>query len=137
MNWNLPASFDQWLLIGRALFLIFSFVFAAITFSAWRRETQRQGALAREHDADVAKRLDTLDARLVAMRQVVAGVTDAFERSVRTEGAAGRGASGYPIAIRLAKSGARAQEIVESCGLTVNEAELVCRLHGSVRTAHA
>jgi hypothetical protein len=134
---NLPASFDQWLLVGRALFLVFSFVVAAVTFSGWRRETLRQAALSQAQDADLAKRLDALDARLVALRQAVAHVTEACERSSRAETGGSRALAGYPIAIRLARSGARAQELVQTCGLSASEAELVCRLHGSVHAVTA
>jgi Protein of unknown function (DUF2802) len=134
---TLPTSLDQWLLIGRALFLIFSFVLAAMTFSAWRRETLRQGEIARTEHTDLGKRLDTLDARLVAMRQALAHVSETFERSGRTDPGSQRVLAGYPIAIRLARSGARAQELVASCGLSASEAELVCRLHGSARAVNA
>jgi hypothetical protein len=134
---TLPTSPEQWLLIGRALFLVFSFVLAAVTFSAWRRETLRQGELARAQNTEFAKRLDTLDARLVAMRQTLAHVSETFERAGRAEAASQRGSAGYPIAIRLARGGARAQELVESCGLSASEAELVCRLHGNARAVNA
>ncbi len=38
---------------------------------------------------------------------------------------------GYQIAIRLARGGASREELMSGCGLTLAEAELVKRLHGS------
>jgi hypothetical protein len=43
---------------------------------------------------------------------------------------------GYEMAIRMARSGASAEEIVASCGTTRAEARLLCRLHGAAG-AHA
>jgi len=85
----------------------------------------------------VLKRLDGLDARLVAERNQIAHLAEALEHSTRAEAAGNRAQSGYPIAIRLARSGASAQELVATCGISANEAELVCRLHGSPRVAAA
>ena len=40
---------------------------------------------------------------------------------------------GYDMATRLAKNGADADELVDNCGITRHEAELLVRLHGSKR----
>jgi hypothetical protein len=130
-------STDEWLLIGRAVFLVFSFVLAAVTFSAWRRAACRQTEQALTHDAEVLKRLDAMDARLVAARNLIGQVTETLERLIRADAASGRTLSGYPIAIRLARSGASALELVETCGISHSEAELVCRLHGMPRAVSA
>jgi Protein of unknown function (DUF2802) len=130
-------SADEWLLLGRAVFLVFSFALAAVTFSAWRRAACRQTEQALVHDAEVLKRLDGLDARLVATRNLIGQVAETLERVVRADAASGRTLSGYPIAIRLARSGASALELVETCGISHSEAELVCRLHGTPRAVSA
>lgn len=130
-------SADEWLLIGRAVFLVFSFVLAAVTFAAWRRAACRQIEQALTHDAEVLKRLDAMDARLVATRNLIGQVTETLERLIRADAASGRALSGYPIAIRLARSGASALELVETCGISHSEAELVCRLHGMARAVSA
>ncbi len=126
-----PLNLDEWLLIGRAVFLVFSFVLAATTFGAWRRAAVRQTTQAVAHDEEVMKRLDALDARIVATRALVAQVSETLERSLRADAASSRALSGYPIAIRLARGGATPQELVETCGISHSEAELVCRLHGT------
>ena len=130
-----PFSLTECLLIGRAAFLVFAFVLAAVTFSSWRRAAGRQTERSVSHEAEVLKRLDGLDARLVAARNLIAQLTEAVERAPRADGSGGRAAPGYPIAIRMARSGAAAQELVAACGISQSEAELVCRLHSSPRAA--
>jgi len=129
---DLSFTWDQWLLIGRAAFLVVCFVLAAISFAAWRRAAVRQCELALAHNTELLQRLDAIDARHVALRTAVAQISEALERSGR-DTANNRALPGYPIAIRLARGGARADELVSSCGLSANEAELVCRLHGTAR----
>jgi uncharacterized membrane protein len=127
---SLPAlSLDEYLLIGRAVFLVFCFVLAAVTFAAWRRVAIRQTELSTSHDTDVIKRLDGLDARLVATRNAITQMTETLER--RKDTSANRSLAGYSIAIRLARGGAGVDELIETCGLSPNEAELVCRIHGA------
>lgn len=133
---SLPSlTLDEYLLIGRAVFLVFCFVLAAVTFAAWRRVAIRQTELSTSHDAEVVKRLDGLDARLVATRNAIAQVTETLERASRTDTSANRSVAGYPIAIRLARCGAGVDELIEKCGLSPNEAELVCRIHGAAGAA--
>ncbi len=129
-----PFSLTEWLLIGRAAFLVFAFVLAAATFAAWRRAVVRQTERSVSHEAEVLKRLDGLDARLVAARNLITQLSEALERTPRADSSA-RTAPGYPIAIRMARSGAAAAELVAACGISPSEADLVCRLHGSPRAA--
>jgi Protein of unknown function (DUF2802) len=128
-------TWDEWLALGRAVFLVFSFVLASVTFAAWRRAAIRQTQLAGVHDAEVVKRLDGLDARLVATRNAIAQITETLERVSRKETTGNRAIAGYPIAIRLARGGAGVDELVAICGLSPNEAELVCRIHGAASAA--
>lgn len=132
---TLPLSLEEWMLVARAVFLVFAFVLAAVTFAGWRRAAVRQTERALASDAEVLKRLDGLDARLVAARNLITQLAETLERSARGDAGSNRSQSGYPIAIRLARSGASAQELVTSCGISQSEAELVCRLHGSPRAA--
>ena len=130
-----PFSLTEWLLIGRAAFLVFAFVLAAVTFSAWRRAAARQSERSLSHEAELLKRLDGLDARLVVARNLITQLTEALERTPRADSSSARTAPGYPIAIRMARSGAAAAELVAACGISQSEADLVCRLHGSPRAA--
>jgi Protein of unknown function (DUF2802) len=128
-------TLEDCLAIGRAVFLVFSFVLASVTFAAWRRAAVRQLEAAAARDADLGKRLDGLDARLVATRNAIAHVTETLERVSRKETTGNRAIAGYPIAIRLARGGAGVDELVATCGLSPNEAELVCRIHGAASAA--
>lgn len=128
-------TLDEYLAIGRAVFLVFSFVLASVTFAAWRRAAIRQIELSGAQDAETVKRLDGLDARLVATRNAITQITETLERMSRKDTTGNRALAGYPIAIRLARAGAGVDELVATCGLSRNEAELVCRIHSAAATA--
>ena len=123
---TLPSA-EFLLIAGRAVFLVFSFIVAAISFTAWRRATRRQTAEVLSQTQLVLQRLAELEARVDAMRSAVAQLGERLERPA----APGRSpAPGYQIAIRLARGGASREELMTGCGLTLAEAELVRRLHG-------
>ncbi len=136
MRTMIAYSLDEWLLLGRAVFLVVSFILAAVAFSTWRRAARRQGAEARTQHAETLRRLQDLDTGLAAASALIAQVTESLERLTRAD-ATGSRPSGYPIAIRLARGGATAPELVSTCGISLSEADLVCRLHGAPRAAHA
>jgi predicted negative regulator of RcsB-dependent stress response len=127
-------SIEMWMLAGRAVFLVFSFVLAAITFTAWRRSTRRQTDQIMAHSETLLQRLAALEARVDAVAITMTRLDERFER----QGPPGASASqGYQIAIRLARGGASRDELMTSCGLSLGEAELVRRLHGMARAANA
>jgi hypothetical protein len=128
-------TLDEYLAIGRAVFLVFSFVLAAVSFAAWRRVAIRQSELSGAHAADMVRRLDGLDARLVATRTAIVHISETLERVSRKDATGTRALAGYPIAIRLARAGAGVDELISTCGLSPNEAELVCRIHGAQASA--
>ena len=119
-------SIEFLLIAGRALFLVFSFVIAAIGFTAWRRATRRQTAEVLSQTQLVLQRLAELEARLDAARSSIAKLGERLERPA----APPQPSPGYQIAIRLARGGASREELMSGCGLTLAEAELVRRLHG-------
>ncbi len=128
---------EEWLQIGRAVFIVFSFIFAAVSFSAWRRVAIRHTEQSLAHGAEVLRRLEGLDAGLAALTTLSSQITETLERTARADGAGTRALSGYPIAIRLARSGASAPELVSTCGISHSEADLVCRLHGAPRALNS
>ncbi|MBS0580745.1 MAG: DUF2802 domain-containing protein [Proteobacteria bacterium] len=127
---------EEWLQLGRAAFLVFSFLLAALAFRAWRRAAHRQGEQAATQHAETLRRLQDLDGALAAATALIGQLTESLERLTRAD-ATGTRPSGYPIAIRLARGGATAAELVSTCGISSSEADLVCRLHGAPRVAHA
>ncbi len=82
-----------------------------------------------EQLAQLTTALEAADARVAAL----AGRLD--EQSRSTQGAA---PTSYNVAIRMARSGASRQDLISTCGVTQQEADLVLRLHAadpSVRSA--
>jgi alkylation response protein AidB-like acyl-CoA dehydrogenase len=125
---NLPSA-DFLLIAGRAVFLVFSFIVAAISFTAWRRATRRQTAEVLAQSQVVLQRLAELETRVDAIRSMVAALTERLERPTGPA-TAHSPSPGYQIAIRLARGGASREDLMSGCGLTLAEAELVKRLHG-------
>jgi hypothetical protein len=138
---TLPAvdltSVEFLLVAGRAVFLLFSFVIAAVTFTAWRRATKVQTEQVLSQTHAVLQRLAELEARVDATKVTISQLGDRLERPAAAP--QGAPAPGYTMAIRLAKGGASREELMAGCGLSLSEAELVRRLHGQAgeRTAHA
>jgi Protein of unknown function (DUF2802) len=127
------TSVEYAFLAGRAVFLLFSFVIAAVSFTAWRRATRVQTEQVLSQTNTVLQRLAALEARVDATKITISQLGDRLERPQATPGA---GASpGYQMAIRLAKNGASREDLMAGCGLSLAEAELVQRLHGSSSSA--
>ena len=142
-------SLDQSLLIGRAIFLVFCFLLATVAFTRWRRASQATTELFFEQNTTLLKRLSALEEQLganqsqltearseiAAIATRAAGLAERLEDSEqrRTPTPAPTAAPSYQIAIRLARSGAPREELMSSCGLSRQEAELVQRLHAPAR----
>jgi hypothetical protein len=124
IDWNLT------LVLGRAIFLVLGFTWAAVAFTRWRRATERSAAQFAQLSEQVLARLAQLDARIETTQ---AGVSELSERvALLNSSASGKAAApSYEIAIRMAKSGAVRDDLMASCGLTRQEAELVLRLHAT------
>jgi Protein of unknown function (DUF2802) len=126
---TLPSP-DILLLAGRAVFLLFSFICAAIAFTAWRRATQTQTQQVLEHTRLVLERLARIEARVDATKLCVSELGERVDRPQQPPQTATTVTPGYQVAIRLARSGASREELMSGCGLSRGEAELVHRLHG-------
>ncbi len=123
------TTFEIIFAAGRAVFLLFSFIIAAVTFTAWRRATRSQTEQVISQTNTVLQRLAALEARVDATKITISQLGDRLERP---QAAPAAGASpGYQMAIRLAKNGASREDLMAGCGLSLAEAELVQRLHGT------
>jgi hypothetical protein len=134
-----PISIELAFLAGRALFLILGFVLAAIVFMRWRRATERSAARFEQANATLLERLTALDARMEAAQLAFNELNGRVAELTRSTTATTTSPS-YQIAIRMARGGAAHDELMASCGLTRQEAELVQRLHAPAprpRTAAA
>jgi alkylation response protein AidB-like acyl-CoA dehydrogenase len=125
---TLPST-EFLLVAGRAVFLVFSFIVASISFTAWRRAARRQTDEVLSQTQIVLQRLAELEARVDATRITVTELRERLDRPAATASAASP-SPGYQIAIRLARGGASREELMSGCGLTLAEAELIRRLHG-------
>ncbi|HTX23777.1 MAG TPA: DUF2802 domain-containing protein [Steroidobacteraceae bacterium] len=120
---------EDFLLAGRAAFLVFSFMLAAFAFTRWRRAAERDTAHVDERLGSALARLATLEATVAQIEPSLRALGEQIETHFKAA-TVGTAPNSYPIAIRLARAGAQPQEIVASCGLSRQEAELVARLHG-------
>lgn len=103
---------------------------------------RRHRALAREAERQfeqidlAAGDLRLLCEGLAALDAKLAAVTSRMESLARGAPAAGSG-RGYELAVRMARGGAGPEQIVASCGLGAQEADLVARLHGATTSRTA
>jgi len=130
---TLPAvempSVELLLIVGRAVFLLFSFVLATITFIRWRRAIQAQTAIVQANHTVVLQRLADLETRVDATNVTVSQLSERIRKPQQVASPTPTATPGYQIAIRLAKSGATREELMSGCGLSAGEAELAHRLH--------
>jgi hypothetical protein len=126
---------DLALIAGRAVFLVFSFVVAAIAFTRWRRATDRNAEHFAEQNTALLAQLANMEQSLAEAHRKLDALSECRESESRRVVAGGASAPSYQIAIRLARSGAPCEELIASCGVTRQEAELVLRLHGAARAA--
>lgn len=127
------SNIDFLIIMGRALFLVFSFALAATTFTAWRRATRKQTEQVLAQSQLMLERLADMQNTLQATTHVVTQLTERMAVPTAPAAASPGVSPGYQIAIRLARGGADCEELIASCGLTQTEAELVRRVHGSSR----
>jgi alkylation response protein AidB-like acyl-CoA dehydrogenase len=118
-------SVELLLIIGRAVFLLFSFVLATIAFVRWRRATLAQTELVLANHAVVLQRLADLEARVDATNVTVSQLSERIRKPQQVASPTPVATPGYEIAIRLAKSGATREELTSGCGLSASEAELL------------
>jgi alkylation response protein AidB-like acyl-CoA dehydrogenase len=123
------STVDLILIAGRAVFLVFSFVLAAIAFTRWRQAIREQTGQAMAYHVIVLERLADLEARVDATNVAISKLGERVDRPQQLASASNAPVPGYQIAIRLAKGGASRQELISGCGLSTHEAELVHRLH--------
>jgi hypothetical protein len=128
-------SLDMALIAGRAVFLVLGFVFAAITFGRWRRAAERSAERFAEQNTALLAQLAKMEESLAEAHRKLDALGEHREGENRRVVAGGTSAPSYQIAIRMARSGVTRDELMTSCGLTRQEAELVLRLHAPAQGA--
>jgi uncharacterized protein DUF2802 len=124
-------SFETVMMVGRAALLLGAFWIFALAFSRWRRADERQMQhLAAQLQRTFAE-VRSLHETIAVMSSRIDSLSERAESEARLAPAAPVSAQqrGYDLAARLAKNGAAVDELVQSCGLTRHEAELLSRLH--------
>ncbi len=128
-------SLDVALIAGRAVFLVFCFVLAAIAFTRSRRATEQSAERSAEQNTALLAQVARMQESLAAAHLKLDALGEHRDEESRRVVAGGAPTASYQIAIRMARSGAPREELMASCGLTRQEAELVLRLHAPRRTA--
>ncbi len=109
-------------------------VVAAILIAAYFTARIKHSVTAQSRDilgsaAWLAEQIEQLGAAVsVTDARVAALAARLDEHSRSTQGA---GSTSYNVAIRMARSGASRQELMSTCGVTQQEADLVLRLHAA------
>jgi hypothetical protein len=128
---NIPL--EWWLIGARAAALAIGFMILTAVLLSWRR-TQRRDTQRLFEQLDIAlaeiRSLGESNLTLGARLDEVIKRMEAPVRSLPAP-AATSGVRGYEIAARMARNGASADELIQSCGLTRHEAELLIRLHST------
>jgi hypothetical protein len=112
-----------------ALIIMAGILVAAVFSARLKRAATTQACEILGKSARLADQIGELSAALAATDArlaMLAGRLD--EQSRSTQGAA---PTSYNVAIRMARSGASRQELMTTCGVTQQEADLVLRLHAS------
>jgi uncharacterized protein YoxC len=134
---HLPMAVDTDLLLfaGRAAMLAVAFIAFAVALTRWRRAgTRDMQALmttldeSRTETRGLAELTASLAMQLATLQQKL------DERTQLAQATMPANAGGIDLAVRLARQGSDVDEIVKTCGVTRNEAQLLARLH--VAEAH-
>ena len=125
------VSIEMLLIAGRAVFLVFSFFIAAVTFTRWRRGAQHNTEQILMQNNLVLERLAAIEERVASANYRVAELATQLQGELRAMPPASDTQPRYQSAIRLAREGASRDELITSCGLSRQEAELVLRVHAS------
>ncbi len=128
---------DVALIAGRAVFLVFCFALAAVAFTRWRRSADSSADRFMERTALLLERLGALEAQLASTNTRLAEVAERADSNLQRVAPAANPQANYQIAIRLAKNGSGCDELVSSCGITHQEAQIVHRLHAPPKRPRA
>lgn len=124
-------SIETLMMVGRAALLLGAFWIFALAFSRWRRADERQMQHLTAQLQRTFAEVRSLHETIAVMSSRIEALSEHAESDARLApvGAVSSQQRGYDLAARLAKNGAAVDELVQSCGLTRHEAELLSRLH--------
>jgi hypothetical protein len=124
-------SLEVVLIAVRAIMLIGAFWIFALAFVRWRRADERATQELHDQMQRAFAEVRSLHETMAVMSARIEAMSERSEAGARLAPAGPVSAQrGYDLATRLAKNGAGVDELMETCGLTRHEAELLARLHG-------
>lgn len=127
-------SLEVVLIAGRAVMLLGAFWVLAMAFVRWRRADERSTQRMHEQLERAFAEVRSLHETVAVMSARIESLSERAEVGSRLAPAGPVSAQrGYDLAARLAKNGSDINDLIESCGLTRHEAELLTRLHGGGR----
>jgi hypothetical protein len=130
-------SLDVVLIALRGLLLIGALCVFALAFNRWRRADEASTVRLHQQLDRAFNEIRSLHETIVVMSARLEALNERVEVDARLAPAGTTAAQrGYDMAVRLAKNGADAEELIANCGITRHEAELLVRLHGAARTAN-
>jgi outer membrane murein-binding lipoprotein Lpp len=124
---NLIFEQNEWLFFaGRTTLLAVGLLGFALALGSWRRSGRRD----MQRMFEETRTLSDLAQRLAAqIAQLEARIEERRELAAAAEPAA----RGYQLALQLARNGASPEDIVNACGVTRHEAQLLTQLHNPAR----
>jgi hypothetical protein len=129
-----PPDYVLIVLTG-AVVILAGILIAAVFAARLRRSAALQSRQMLDGSAWLAEQLEQLSAAAAVTDARIATLAARLDEQSRT--AQGAGPTSYNVAIRLARSGASRQELITTCGVTQQEADLVLRLHATDPTARS
>ncbi len=115
---------------ARAATLVVALLGFAIAFGRWRRAgRQDMQRLFSQLDESRSETRALSELSLHLAEQIGALQKHADDRKLLAAAAAGGGQKGYDLALKMARNGATAEEMVSASGVTRHEAALLARLH--------
>jgi len=133
----LPSpSLEAVLIFTRGALLIGAFWVFALAFKRWRHADMQQFERMNAQLNRAFVELRSLHETVTVLRGRIDQLVEQGEQeSRRLPAQLVSGGRSYEVAMRLARSGLSAEELVTNCGVSRHEAELLTRLHNSRREA--
>jgi hypothetical protein len=127
-------SLETVLIAGRAVLLVGAFWVFALAFTRWRRADERDSHALRDQLERAFTEMRSLHETVTVMSARIEAISERAETDSRRPQmpvVANAQARGYDLALRMAKNGSAAEDLVANCGITRHEAELLTRLHAA------
>ena len=115
---------------GRAAMLVIAFIGFAVAFGRWRRsDTREMRSLMSQLDESRTETRGLAELTQGLATQLASLQSKLDERAQLAQASTVSNGGGIDLAARLARQGSNIDDIVKTCGVTRNEAQLLARLH--------